>query len=79
MRRRARARPAIVANQVAFNPGTDFDHLAVGDTEMVTLSYYDQRRARRDLELDRDVTVTGTNDGPVANVRRRLRGMRTRR
>ena len=30
---------SIVANQVAFDPGTDFDHLAVGDSATVTLSY----------------------------------------
>jgi hypothetical protein len=31
----------------------DFDHLAVGESEDVVVSYDDQRRAWRDVELDR--------------------------
>jgi VCBS repeat-containing protein len=58
---------SIVSNQVQFNPGGDFDHLALGATETVVLSYTvsDQHGATSASSVS--VTVTGTNDGPVAN------------
>jgi VCBS repeat-containing protein len=58
---------SVVANQVQFDPGSDFDHLAVGDSAVVTVSYsiIDEHGATSASTID--VTVTGTNDGPVAN------------
>ncbi len=57
---------SIVANQLVFNPGTDFDRLAAGATEVVTLTYTmeDEHGATSSSTLT--VTITGTNDGPVA-------------
>ena len=58
---------SIVGNQVQFNPGTAFDHLAQGASEVVVLSYTvkDEHDATSSSTIT--VTVTGTNDGPVAN------------
>src|SRR6185503_19104198 len=54
-------------NQLQFNPGTDFDHLAQGATEVVVINYTmrDEYGAMSSSTLT--VTVTGTNDGPVAH------------
>ena len=65
-RRPARARPAWWRNQVQFDPGSDFDHLAQGATEHVTLSYTMQDEHGAPSSSTVDVTITGTNDGPVA-------------
>jgi Ca2+-binding RTX toxin-like protein len=58
---------SVVGNQVQFNPGTDFDYLAVGESVDVTTSYdiEDEHGATASSFLT--ITVTGTNDGPVAN------------
>ncbi|MEA3034365.1 MAG: hypothetical protein QOH04_116 [Sphingomonadales bacterium] len=58
---------SIVGNQVQFDPGTAFDHLAAGATEQVVLSYTitDEHGATSSSTVT--VTVTGTNDGPVAH------------
>jgi VCBS repeat-containing protein len=58
---------SVVGNQVQFNPGTDFDHLAVGASEVVVINYTmtDEHGATSSSTVS--VTVTGTNDGPVAN------------
>jgi VCBS repeat-containing protein len=58
---------SVVSNQVLFDPGSDFDHLAVGDTEVVNVSYTitDENGATSSSTIA--ITVTGTNDGPVAN------------
>ena len=55
-------------NNVTFNPGTDFDFLGTGETATVTITYQvqDQSGATDDGTLT--VTVTGSNDGPVAAV-----------
>jgi VCBS repeat-containing protein len=58
---------SIVGNQVQFNPGTAFDHLAQGATEVVVLSYTMQDEHGATSSSTISVTVTGTNDGPVAN------------
>ncbi len=58
---------AVVVNQVQFNPGSDFDHLAVGDTQVVTVNYTIQDQFGATSASTATVTVTGTNDGPVAN------------
>ncbi|MGE0273181.1 MAG: choice-of-anchor C family protein [Alphaproteobacteria bacterium] len=57
---------AIQDNQLAFNPGSTFDHLAVGDTASVTVAYTvaDEHGATSTATVA--ITVTGTNDGPVA-------------
>ncbi|MDP3676793.1 MAG: Ig-like domain-containing protein, partial [Novosphingobium sp.] len=53
---------SVVANQVVFDPGTDFDHLAVGVTEHVVVSYSieDQHGAASSSTVT--ITITGTND-----------------
>jgi VCBS repeat-containing protein len=58
---------SIVGNQVRFDPGTAFDHLAVGATETVVLSYTMKDEHGATASSTITVTVTGTNDGPVAN------------
>src|SRR3954464_2275703 len=57
---------SVVGNQVQFVPGTDFDHLAQGAVEHVTLSYTMQDQFGATSSSTVDVTITGTNDGPVA-------------
>ena len=56
----------IVGNQVRFDPGSDFDHLAVGQSEAVVINYTmaDEHGATSSSTVD--LTVTGTNDAPVA-------------
>lgn len=57
---------SVVGNQVRFDPGTSFDHLAVGATEQVVIAYSiaDEHGATASSTLT--VTVTGVNDAPVA-------------
>ena len=52
-RRRPGQRPASVANQVQFDPGTDFDHLAAATARSSSSDYTDRGRAWRDFQLDR--------------------------
>ncbi|MDF1862871.1 MAG: Ig-like domain-containing protein, partial [Verrucomicrobiales bacterium] len=49
-------------SNVTFDPGTDFDDLAVGESEVVTFTYTTNTGSTETVT----VTVTGTNDGPVA-------------
>ncbi|HHB76407.1 MAG TPA: tandem-95 repeat protein, partial [Desulfobulbus sp.] len=50
---------------LAFDPGADFDHLAVGETQDVAISYtVDDGHGGTDTATA-TVTVTGTNDAPV--------------
>src|SRR5439155_1312562 len=56
---------SVVGNQVQFHPGTDFDHLAQGVTAHVTLSYAMRDEFGAASSSTVDVTITGTNDGPV--------------
>src|SRR4029079_17027665 len=58
---------SVVGNQLQFDPGTDFDHLAQGATETVTVSYTMQDEHGATSTSTLTITVTGTNDGPVAN------------
>ncbi|RYG09800.1 MAG: hypothetical protein EON96_17730, partial [Caulobacteraceae bacterium] len=58
---------SVVGNQVQFNPGSDFDHLAQGATANVVVSYSIQDQFGATSSSTVTVTVTGTNDGPVAN------------
>lgn len=57
---------SVVGNQVQFNPGTAFDHLAQGATEVVVVTYTitDEHGATASSTVS--ITITGTNDGPVA-------------
>jgi VCBS repeat-containing protein len=57
----------VVGNQVEFDPGADFDYLAVGESEVVVVGYdiVDEHGATSSSTIA--ITVTGTNDGPVAN------------
>ncbi|HYJ31392.1 MAG TPA: Ig-like domain-containing protein [Allosphingosinicella sp.] len=58
---------SIVGNQVQFNPGTSFDQLAVGESETVVVGYTMQDEHGATASSTITITVTGTNDGPVAN------------
>ena len=55
---------SVVGNQVQFNPGTDFDHLAQGATATVVVDYTmrDEHGAQSTSTLT--ITITGTNDLP---------------
>src|SRR5207253_2240721 len=57
---------SVAGNQLVFNPGSDFDHLAQGVVEHVTLSYQMQDQYGALSSSTVDVTITGTNDAPVA-------------
>ncbi|MBR0869030.1 tandem-95 repeat protein [Bradyrhizobium tropiciagri] len=56
---------SIVGNHLVFNPGTDFDHLAAGANEIVTLSYTMKDEFNAQSSSTMSVTVTGTNDAPA--------------
>ena len=58
---------SVVANQVQFDPGSDFDDLNVGDSEIVVVSYSIEDEHGASSSSTLTITVTGTNDGPVAN------------
>ena len=51
---------------VAFDPGTDFDSLAPGETQDVTITYTVSDGQGGTDTATATVTVTGSNDGPVA-------------
>ena len=58
---------SVVANQVQFDPGTDFDYLDTGETAQVVVSYTitDEHGATSSSTVT--ITVNGANDAPVAN------------
>ena len=56
----------IASRQVRFDPGTDFDYLASGETATVTVRYEISDRSGATSEATATITVTGTNDDPVA-------------
>jgi VCBS repeat-containing protein len=56
---------SVVGNQLQFNPGTAFDHLAVGETQQVVLTYVVEDQAHASASSTVTVTVTGTNDAPT--------------
>ncbi|WP_162806225.1 beta strand repeat-containing protein [Sphingosinicella terrae] len=58
---------SVVGNQVEFDPGSDFDDLAVGESEIVLVSYTIEDEHGASSSSTISITVTGTNDGPVAN------------
>lgn len=51
---------------VVFNPGTDFDYLAMGETATVVLDYAMQDEHGALSASTATITVTGENDGPLA-------------
>lgn len=55
----------IIDNQLQFNPGSDFDTLADGDEQLVTVRYVmsDDEGAQSIATVN--ITVIGTNDSPV--------------
>ncbi|MGZ8286342.1 MAG: beta strand repeat-containing protein [Allosphingosinicella sp.] len=57
----------VVGNQVQFSPGTVFDHLAQGASEVVVVGYSIADEHGATSSSTAAVTVTGANDGPVAN------------
>jgi VCBS repeat-containing protein len=57
---------SVVGNQVRFDPGTDFDDLAAGQTEQVVVSYEIQDEYGATATSTVTITVTGANDGPTA-------------
>ncbi|KMJ47201.1 hypothetical protein ACG97_16770, partial [Vogesella sp. EB] len=57
---------SVVGGQLQFDPGTDFDHLAKDAVVHVTLSYTMTDQFGAESSSTVDVTVTGTNDGPLA-------------
>ncbi|WP_018926333.1 beta strand repeat-containing protein, partial [Pseudomonas umsongensis] len=59
---------SVVANQLLFNPGSDFDHLAQGAVQHVTLSYTMQDEHGALSSSTVDVTITGTNDQPTLTI-----------
>jgi len=57
---------SIVGNQVLWDPGTDYDYLAIGDTATVELAY-DMSDDKGGVDSSTvTITVTGSNDAPVA-------------
>jgi VCBS repeat-containing protein len=54
-----------VDGKVQFEPGTDFDHLAVGESAAVVVNYTIQDEHGASSNSTLTITVTGTNDGPV--------------
>src|SRR5207237_7081823 len=57
---------SVFGNQGNSHAGSAFDHLAQGVTAHVTLSYAMQDEFGAASSSTVDVTITGTNDGPVA-------------
>src|SRR6185436_10870616 len=58
---------SVVDNQVQFDPGSDFESLAVGESEDVVVGYDIEDEHGATASSTVTVTVTGANDGPVAN------------
>ncbi|MGE5539244.1 MAG: beta strand repeat-containing protein [Gemmatimonas sp.] len=56
---------AVVDGQLAFNPGSDFDHLAPGATQNVVVTYTVSDEFGATSTATATITVTGTNDAPV--------------
>jgi VCBS repeat-containing protein len=56
----------VSGNDVQFTPGTAFDHLAVGESATVVVSYTIKDDHGEPAGSTLTITVTGTNDAPVA-------------
>uniref|UniRef100_UPI003BB6C242 VCBS domain-containing protein n=3 Tax=unclassified Endozoicomonas TaxID=2644528 RepID=UPI003BB6C242 len=59
---------SVSGNNITFNPGTDFDYLATGETATVLVNYTvtDDNGTPQTDSSTLTITVTGTNDAPVA-------------
>jgi len=57
---------SISGGTVTFTPGTAFDHLAAGATETVAIGYVVRDAQNASVNGTLTITVTGTNDAPVA-------------
>ncbi|PHZ83456.1 hypothetical protein CRD36_18025 [Paremcibacter congregatus] len=57
---------SIVDGQVQFDPGSDFDDLKAGETQDVVVTYEASDGQGGSVESTLTITVTGSNDGPVA-------------
>jgi len=58
---------SILDNKVVWNPGTDYDYLAVGDSATVEIAYDMSDNNGGIASSTLTLTVTGTNDAPIAN------------
>ena len=56
---------SVLGNQVRFDPGADFDYLAVGESVDVVLSYTIEDEHGASASSTVTVTVTGANDAPT--------------
>ncbi len=54
------------SNEVVFDPGRDFDHLAEGQSEPVIITYTIRDQDQAESTSILTITVTGSDDGPVA-------------
>lgn len=54
----------VVGNQLQFQPGTDFDYLAEGETTAVVVDYTMQDNNAAESSSELTLTLTGSNDGP---------------
>jgi len=59
---------SIVGNQLAFDPGADFDFLATGETANVVIDYTMADSAGAPSAATATIAVTGTNDAPVVGL-----------
>ena len=57
---------SIVSNQLQYDPGSNYDYLAVGESATVTIDYTISDGNGGTDTATATVTVTGTNDGPTA-------------
>ncbi|WP_422469110.1 Ig-like domain-containing protein, partial [Endozoicomonas sp. ALC013] len=59
---------SVSGNNITFNPGSDFDYLATGETATVLVNYTvtDDNGTPLTDSSTLTITVTGTNDAPVA-------------
>ncbi len=55
-----------VGQQLVFDPGSDFDDLAIGETEIVTFNYVVENADGATATETVTVTINGRNDGPRA-------------
>jgi VCBS repeat-containing protein len=56
---------AVVGNQVEFDPGADFDYLAVDESVDIVVSYGIEDEHGATASSSVTITVTGTNDAPT--------------
>ncbi len=57
---------SIVGNELVYNPGTDYQNLAVGETAQVEIAYTITDPHGATSNAVATITVTGGNDGPTA-------------